>query len=50
MTQNHNETLGNSIMVRYVEDPALCEIPNIGYEIYVSQFIDAWVNSNIMSA
>ena len=40
--------LGSSIMMRYAEDPAVFEIPNIGHEIYVSQFVDAWVNSNIM--
>ena len=43
------ETLGNSIIMRNADDPAVCEIPNIGHERYVSQFVDVWVNSNIMS-
>ena len=42
------ETLGDSIIMRNADDPAVCEIPNIGHERYVSQFVDSWVNSNIM--
>jgi len=43
------DLMGRPIIFRNLDDPAVYEIPNIGIERYVSQFVDAWVNSNIMS-